>query len=109
AAPPAPAAEPIALHLRALTSLERDDLAGAEALLARIRACAPDYLPGALELALLCDRKGTRGEAARLMREILTRTASMPSDERVPGPEELAVGYLQASARAYLEAHGARP
>jgi chemotaxis protein methyltransferase CheR len=112
ASPPAQAAptasEPIALHLRALSMLERDDLAGAEALLTRIQACAPDYLPGALELALLCDRRGTRREAARLMRDILARTASMPSERRVPGPEELAVGFLQASALAWLGAHGGR-
>jgi chemotaxis protein methyltransferase CheR len=114
AAPPPPsprpaAAEPIALHLRALALLERDDLAGAEALLVRVQALAPDYLPAALELALLCDRMGTRREAARLMREILARTASLSSEKRIPGPEELAVGYLQASARAYLGAHGGLP
>jgi len=103
---PASAPEPMALHLRALTLLEREDLAGAEALLTRLLSCAPDYLPGLLELALLHDRKGSRAAATRLMREILARTASMPREQRVPGPEELAIGYLQASARAYLGAAG---
>jgi chemotaxis protein methyltransferase CheR len=104
-APPS-APEPIALHLRALTLLERGDLAGAGTQLERVLSCAPGYLPGLLQLALLRDRTGRRGEAARLMREILDRTASMPREETVPGPEDLAVGYLQASARAYLGPEG---
>jgi chemotaxis protein methyltransferase CheR len=106
--PPALAFEPIALHLRALTLLERGDLAGADALLEKVRSFAPDYLAGLLQLALLRDRAGRRGEAARIMRDLLARTAAMPRDERIPGPEELSAGYLLASARAYLGGEGGR-
>jgi len=103
AVPPAVTiSEPIALHLRALHLLDADDRVGAEALLDRLRACAPEYLPGKLELALVRGRAGRRSEAALLMREILAATASLPPEQVVPGPADLSVGYLQASARAYL-------
>jgi chemotaxis protein methyltransferase CheR len=106
-APPVPPptvtiSEPIALHLRALTLLDGGDRLGAEALLEQLRSRAPEYLPGKLELALMRDRAGRRTEAANLMREILAVTASLPPEQVVPGPEDLSVGYLQASAGAYL-------
>ncbi len=94
--------EPIALHLRALTLREGGDLVGAEALLEQLRSSVPEYLPGKLELALVRDRAGRRSEAAHLMREILSQTETLAPEQTIPGPEELSVGYLQASARAYL-------
>ena len=43
------------------------------------------------------------------MRELLNRTAALSPQDTVPGPERLAVGYLRASAKAYLGAQGGRP
>ena len=94
--------EPVAVHLRALVHIERGDqkLAGYELL--ELSSLAPDYLPGILERALLHSRLGERTAAATLMREVLRRTADLPAEELLAGPEPLPVRFYRDSAQAWL-------
>ena len=106
----APAAPPrvahddanIAVHVSVLSALERGDAARAEDLLVALRASSPDYLPGLFELAVVLARRGQRGEAESIMRDILRRTRTLDAHEVVVGPEELTVAYYRVAAEAYL-------
>ena len=111
---PAPARarlpEPVAVHLRALVHIERGEKKLAEQELLELASCAPDYLPGILERALLHSRLGERSAATALMREVLQRTAGQPGEELVPGPEPLPVSFYRDSAQAWLRgAPGSSP
>ncbi len=94
--------EPVAVHLRALVHIERGDKKLAEQELLELTALAPDYLPGILERALLHARQGERAAAGVLMREVLRRTASLPPEELLPGPEPLPVRFYRDSAQSWL-------
>jgi chemotaxis methyl-accepting protein methylase len=107
-APPTPfpphtlAPEPVAVHLRALVLIERGDKKVAEKALTELNRALPDYVPGILERALLHVRLGERSAAATLMREVLRRTAKLPPDEMLPGPEPLPVSFYRDSAETFL-------
>ena len=100
---PAPrAAEPVALHLRALVHIERGDRKTAERELDDLVRLVPDYVPGILERALLHVRSGQPTAAVSLMREVLRRTDKLPADEVLAGPELLPVAFYRESAQAFL-------
>jgi chemotaxis protein methyltransferase CheR len=100
------APEPVAIHLRALLSIERGERKVAKAVLEELSQRVPDYLPGILERALMHVRQGERNAAASLMRDVLRRTEAMESEELVPGPEPLPVGFYRSSAEQFLRARG---
>jgi chemotaxis methyl-accepting protein methylase len=93
AAPP----EPIAIHLRALVSIERGERRSAKAALEELSLRVPDYLPGILERALMHIRQGERVAATQLMRDVLRRTEKMAAGDLVPGPEPLPVEHFLRS------------
>ncbi len=98
-------AEPVAVHLKAIDLIERGLRQAASGILAELCRTAPDYLPGLLEQALLWTHAGQPRRAADRMREILERTADLPAETPVVGPEKLPLAYYRASAEAYLR-HG---
>ncbi|MFZ5441101.1 MAG: CheR family methyltransferase [Myxococcota bacterium] len=107
----APCAPPpevaVALHLRALALLEGGRATEAQhALLEASRLC-PEYLPALLERALIHERRGERGAAAALMRELYARAQQL--DGAVPGPEPLPADYFRAAAEAFFSRLGATP
>ena len=102
AAPP----EPIAIHLRALVSIERGERRTAKAALEELSLRVPDYLPGILERALMHIRQGERVAATQLMRDVLRRTEDMPAEDLVPGPEPLPVEFYRSSAEQFLRSRG---
>jgi chemotaxis protein methyltransferase CheR len=100
---PAPqAAEPVSLHLRALSHIERGEHARARALLVEILEVAPGYLPGVLEGALLHAREGRRATAAELMRFVLSRALDLPAEQPIAGPEILPASFYAAAAQSFL-------
>ena len=103
AAPP----EPIAIHLRALVSIERGERRTAKAALEELSLRVPDYLPGILERALMHIRQGERAAATQLMRDVLRRTEKMAAEDLVPGPEPLPVEFYRSSAEQFLRFRGA--
>jgi len=92
----------VALHVQALSQIERGHRGQAEQDLLELRRRAPSYLPGLLELSLLHLRNGRRGPAEELMREILRRAEGRSRDEVCQGPEPLPVSYYLTAARALL-------
>ena len=102
AAPP----EPIAIHLRALVSIERGERRTAKAALEELSLRVPDYLPGILERALMHIRQGERAAATQLMRDVLRRTEQMAAEDLVPGPEPLPVEFYRTSAERFLRSRG---
>jgi chemotaxis protein methyltransferase CheR len=102
AAPP----EPIAIHLRALVSIERGERKTAKAALEELSLHVPDYLPGVLERALMHIRQGERVAATQLMRDVLRRTEKMAAEDLVPGPEPLPVEFYRSSAEQFLRSRG---
>ena len=96
------AAEPVALHLRALVHVERGNHPAAARALAELVREAPDYVPGLLERALLHARLGERAAATSLMREVLRRSAALPGDQLVAAPEPLPASFFVQSAEAFL-------
>jgi chemotaxis protein methyltransferase CheR len=102
AAPP----EPIAIHLRALVSIERGDRKVAKATLEELSLRVPDYLPGILERALMHIRHGERAAATGLMRDVLRRTEKLSPEDLVPGPEPLPVSFYRSSAEQFLRSRG---
>jgi chemotaxis methyl-accepting protein methylase len=102
AAPP----EPIAIHLRALVSIERGERRSAKAALEELSLRVPDYLPGILERALMHIRQGERVAATQLMRDVLRRTEKMAAGDLVPGPEPLPVEFYRSSAEQFLRSRG---
>ena len=94
--------EPVALHLRALVHIERGERKRAEQELSDLARQVPDYVPGILERALLHVRLGERAAATALMREVLKRTAKLPGEELLPGPEPLPVSFYRDSAQTFL-------
>jgi chemotaxis protein methyltransferase CheR len=105
AARPAPP-EPIAIHLRALVSIERGERRTAKAALEELSLRVPDYLPGILERALMHIRQGERAAATQLMRDVLRRTEKMAAEDLVPGPEPLPVEFYRSSAEQFLRSRG---
>ena len=97
------AAEPVALHLRALVHVERGNHSAATRALTELVREAPDYVPGLLERALLHVRLGERAAATSLMREVLRRSAALPGDELVAAPEPLPASFFVQSAQAFLK------
>jgi chemotaxis protein methyltransferase CheR len=95
-------AEPVALHLRALVHIERGDEKVAARELDDLSRKVPDYVPGILERALLHVRKGEKGAATSLMREVLRRTDKLPEGELLAGPEPLPVSFYRDSAQTFL-------
>jgi SAM-dependent methyltransferase len=106
AATPETAPEPIALHVRALTHVELGEHKEAESLLTELQRHAPEYVPGVMEQALFCVRRGDHARAVALMREVLRRVEGLPADDIVDGPEPLTARFYQDSVRAFLERHG---
>jgi hypothetical protein len=102
AAPP----EPIAIHLRALVSIERGERRTAKAALEELSLRVPDYLPRILERALMHIRQGERVAATQLMRDVLRRTEKMAAGDLVPGPEPLPVEFYRSSAEQFLRSRG---
>jgi len=102
AAPP----EPIAIHLRALVSIERGERKSAKAALEELSLRVPDYLPGILERALMHIRQGERLAATQLMRDVLRRTEKMAAEDLVPGPEPLPVEFYRSSAEQFFRSRG---
>jgi len=98
--------EPIAIHLRALVSIERGERKTAKAALEELSLRVPDYLPGILERALMHIRQGERVAATQLMRDVLRRTEKMPLEDLVPGPEPLPVEFYRSSAEQFLRSRG---
>ena len=98
------AAEPVALHLRALVHVERGNHPAAARALTELVREAPDYVPGLLERALLHVRLGERAAATSLMREVLRRSVALPGDELVAAPEPLPASFFVHSAEAFLRA-----
>jgi hypothetical protein len=99
---PRVAAEPVALHLRALVHIERGEKKRAEVELTELARQVPDYVPGILERALLHVRMGERNAAMALMRDVVRRLDKLPGDELLPGPEPLPVSFYRESAETYL-------
>jgi chemotaxis protein methyltransferase CheR len=99
---PIGAADPVALHVRALAHIDRGEHVRARALLADLERLAPEYLPGLLEVALLHAREGRRGRAAELMRSVLGRARGLAPEAPVAGPETLPAGFYVTAARTYL-------
>lgn len=93
----------VSQHLQALSLIEQGQLREAEQALARVRQAWPEYLPGALELALLRVQLGNRSGARELMQEVLRRAASLPPEELVEGPEPLPARFYWASASAFFD------
>jgi hypothetical protein len=102
---PAPP-EPIAIHLRALVSIERGERKTAKAALDELSLRVPDYLPGILERALMHIRQGERVAATQLMRDVLRRTEKLAPEDIVPGPEPLPVDFYRSSAEQFLRSRG---
>ena len=98
------AAEPVALHLRALVHVERSNHPAAAQALSELVREAPDYVPGLLERALLHVRLGERAAATALMREVLRRTSALPADAVLAAPEPLPASFFVQSAEAFLRA-----
>lgn len=94
--------EPVALHLKALVHIDRGEQSVATRELAALNAQVPDYVPGLLERALCHQRAGERSAAKALMREVLRRTARLPLEELLPGPEPLPVSFYRDAAETYL-------
>ncbi len=103
AEPPPP--EPVAVHLRALSHIERGEVQEAETILSKLCLLVPDYVPGLMEHAMLKMRAGRRREARELMEDILLRTGAMQPDRTIAGPEPLPARFYSDSARAFLERH----
>jgi chemotaxis methyl-accepting protein methylase len=102
-----PPPEPVAFHLRALRHIDRGERQAAEKELAELCKLVPDYVPGIVERALLKLRSGEQAAAATLMREVLRRTARLPPEELLPGPEPLPVSFYRESADSLLRGTGA--
>lgn len=93
----------VALHRQALELVDRGERHAASLLLTKLRAVAPDYLPGMFELALIHARAGRRAAAASSMQQILEKTHSASPSTLVEGVSDLPVGYYRTAACAYLE------
>lgn len=104
-APPA-TPEPVALHLRALQLVEHGHSEEAARALDDLVRLAPDYLPGLLERALLAGRRGARGAAAGLMRDVLRRAEALPPDAVLAAPEPLPARFFRETAEAWLRGGG---
>lgn len=96
---PAPHAGPAALHLEALERAERGDRAGAERLLAEAVALEPRYVLGHLGLGL---HLGRGARAAQHLRQVIELCAGRRDDERLPGPQPLAVSWVRRAAQSAL-------
>jgi chemotaxis protein methyltransferase CheR len=95
--------EVVALHLEALARIERGDDAAADRVLGLLLGLDDGYLPGIVERALLFDRRGDIGTAARLMADVLRRTHHLPAESPIAGPSELPLRFYRQSAEAFLE------
>jgi hypothetical protein len=95
--------DPVALHVQALTEIERGNNRHAEAILQRLGDPGSGYLPGMVEWALMCFRWGDRSAAKRLSRTVLELIEGMPPDTIVDGPEPLPAAFYQTSVRALLD------
>jgi len=93
----------VALHLEALARIERGDDAAADRALDRLLGLDDGYLPGIVERALLLNRRGDAGAAARMMADVLRRSAHLPSEAPIAGPCELPLSFYRQSAEAFLE------
>ena len=100
--PPRTETDPVAMHVEALHLLEQGERPRSEALLARIRQSAPDYLPACLELALLHAQQGRSAAARACLGELLDKLTGLPEDQVLAGPERLAVSYYRAAGQALL-------
>jgi chemotaxis protein methyltransferase CheR len=98
--------EPIAVHLRALTHIERGEHGTANQILGELCEQAPEYVPGLMERALLCMRSGQHSHAVRLMRQVRDRVEGLPAEQIISGPEPLPVQFYTDSAHAFLQRHG---
>lgn len=110
-APPTPApepapADPVQLHVAALSAIDSGLEAQACELLDGLVLAQPAYLPGLLERGLLATRSGDDDMADRLMRDVLRRARELSPDALVHGPEPLPARFFVASAAAYLERAG---
>jgi hypothetical protein len=98
--------EPIALHVKALAHVDRNEQEAATDTLSQLVREVPDYLPGLLERALLHVRQGERLAATKLMREVLRRAAALPAGAMVAGPEPLPAQFFVRSAEDFLRPAG---
>ncbi len=104
--PSVSAAAPLELHLKVLRHRERGEEEKAGRTLSEIAARHPDYLPGRLEWALWLRRQRREAEARAEMRCIAGACAGRDPQERVEGLMTVPLGYLLASAKAYLQNPG---
>lgn len=114
--PPAPArpapfraarrepAEPVALHLACLRSIEAGDDAAAARMLDELCSSAPEYLPARVERALVSARAGDRRRATELMRAVARDTVHRDPAEVLPGPEPLPLRFYRDAALSFLGA-----
>ncbi|MFN0061748.1 MAG: CheR family methyltransferase [Myxococcaceae bacterium] len=94
----------IPLHTQAMAHIERGEYDAAHATLTELGTRAPEYVPGILERALNCQRRGDALRATQLMQELLDKTQGLDVSAPVAGPEQLTVAYYRASASAFLAA-----
>lgn len=92
----------VALHLRTLEAVEKEEEAEASRLLGRLCRDFPDYLPGLYETALWNSRHKKRSAAEGLMREVLRKLKGKGRSQTIPGPQSLTAGFYRVSARAFL-------
>jgi chemotaxis protein methyltransferase CheR len=98
--------EPVALHLRYLAFAEEGDCPGAERVLDDLNRAAPDYLPGLVERALVCSKKGDESSALCLMKDVLRRAEALDPRHVLAGPEPLPAEFYATTARAFLQTRG---
>jgi len=92
----------IALHLRALEAVEKEEETEAGRLLGCLRREFPDYLPGLYEIALWNVRRKKKAAAEELMRELLKKLKGKSKSRTIPGPQSLTAGFYRVSAQAFL-------
>jgi hypothetical protein len=102
----APAPTPVGLHVVALRLIEGGDIANARRILDDLCASSPDYVPGLVERALLLARQGELGIATSVMRDVVARTDRIDTEQILPGPEPLPVGFYRGAAQSFLGGRG---
>jgi chemotaxis protein methyltransferase CheR len=95
--------DPIALHLRILEQMERENDREAEGQLKQLCRQFPDYLPGLYESALWNARNERKTRAQELMGEIQRRLQSRGARETILGPQDLTVDFYRISIRSFLK------
>ena len=92
----------LALHRSALLWVELGGRGSAEKALVQLNKDFPDYVPGLLERALACIRKGDRAGAKTWAAEVVKKLDGVPDDQPIAGLEELPASFYRDTAKTFV-------